>query len=154
MYSSSSPTPLTHGTDDGRDALNASGIDGIHSPKMSVSFLLAARLISAKALLLMARLTPLFTPRNPTAMLGNPHSLPVFKPSQPDRKLDEVISQKATTRLVVGFETGQTSTSHVFLKWSVTIVLPDPNWVNSPVVSATCVLIMSRTSLRTGIYWM
>ena len=87
-------------------------------------------------------------------MLGNPHSLPVFKPSQPDRKLDEVISQKATTPLVVGFETGQTSTSHVFLKWSVTIVLPDPNWVNSPVVSATCVSIMSRVSLRTGIYCM
>ena len=77
---------------DRSNASNASGIDGIHSPKMSVSFLLAARLISAKALRLMARLPPLLTPRNPPAMLGSPQGPPGFKPSHPDRKLDEAKS--------------------------------------------------------------
>ena len=97
LYSSSSP--LTHGTDDGRNPSHTSGIHGIHSgrthsPKMSVSFLLAARLISAKAFRLIARLPPLLTPRNPPAMLGNPHGPPLFKPSQPDRTLDEAKSLK------------------------------------------------------------
>ena len=41
---------------------------------------------------------------------------------------------------------------YVFLKCIVTMVLPDPNLVRSPLVSATLMSTMSTTSLRRGMY--
>ena len=55
------------------------------SPKMSVSFRLASRLMVSKALRFTARLAPLFTPQMARGMLGNPSTPPVLRPCQPDR---------------------------------------------------------------------
>ena len=41
---------------------------------------------------------------------------------------------------------------YVFLKCNVTMVLPGPNLVSSPLVSATLISTMSTTSLRRGMY--
>ena len=52
-----------------------------------------------------------------------------------------------STRLTTSF-----SHVYVFLKCNVTMVLPGPNLVRSPLVSATLVSTMSTTSLRRGMY--
>ena len=89
MYS---PPPSGQLADDGRNAFHASGVDGVHRPKMSVSLFLALLLpvsSNPKAFRLTARFAPVLSPRLPAAMFnGNPNGVFVFKPCQPDFKAD------------------------------------------------------------------
>ena len=154
---SSLQTPLSR-----RQMTHASGIDGNHCPKMPVSFRLASRLMVSKALRFTARLAPLFTSRMAPGMLGNPSTPPVLRPCQPDRADSRTKSLKKPPPPWVRVGSGRVGTiarqpaaDHATcLKCNVTMVSPLPNCVKAAVVSATCVSIMSNTSLRTSIYLM
>ena len=140
---SSLQTPLSR-----RQMTYASGIDGIYSPKISVSFCLACRLMVSKALRFTARLAPLFTPRMAPGMLDNPSTPPFLRPYHPDRADSRTKSLKKPPPPWVGTIARQPGADHATcLKCNVTMVSPLPNCV-----SATCVSIMSNTSLRTSIY--
>ena len=148
---SSLQTPLSP-----RQMTHTSGIDGIHSPKMSVSFRLACRLMVSKALRFTARLAPL-TPRMAPGMFGNPITPPFLRPCHPDGADSRTKSLKKPPPPWVGVGpiARQPAADHATcLKCNVTMVSSLPNCVKAAVVSATCVSIMSNTSLRTSIYLM
>ena len=76
---------------------------------------------------------------------------------QIDKVSHEIVEEAASTlgRGRVGTIARQPAADHATcLKCNVTMVSPLPNCVKAAVVSATCVSIMSNTSLRTSIYLM
>ena len=96
---------------------------------------------------------------NGTGNVGQPQHAALFKtlPPRPRRFSHEIVEEVASTlgRGRVGTIARQPAADHATcLKCNVTMVSPLPNCVKAAVVSATCVSIMSNTSLRTSIYLM